>query len=122
MSQPQEIEDFKVELIDRFGPIPEEVQNLFDVVEIKHLCRTAQIEKVEAGPKGAIVTFYQNKCDYVDALLAYIGKNAGLVKLRPEDQKLVFMRSWPDIEARTEGVRRAVSDLAKLAKENLPLI
>ena len=47
-----EIEGFAAELIDRFGPMPPEVDQLMKLVSIKALCRTAHVEKVDAGPKG----------------------------------------------------------------------
>jgi len=48
------------ELIDRFGPLPEEVRHLLDIVAVKALCRTALVEKIDAGPKGATLTFRNN--------------------------------------------------------------
>src|SRR3546814_8771497 len=43
--EPAEIEAFAAELIDRFGPLPQEVENLLQIVAIKRLCREAGIEK-----------------------------------------------------------------------------
>ena len=51
------IEAFAAELIDRFGPLPQEVRHLLDIVEIKGLCRQAGIEQIDAGPKGAVIAF-----------------------------------------------------------------
>ena len=53
----REIEAFAAELIDRFGPLPEEVGHLLEIVTIKSLCRSANVEKVDAGPKGAVIAF-----------------------------------------------------------------
>ena len=47
-----DIDAFGAELIDRFGPMPDEVQSLLKVVFIKSLCRIANVEKLDAGPKG----------------------------------------------------------------------
>ncbi|MGV3652121.1 MAG: transcription-repair coupling factor, partial [Devosia sp.] len=47
----REIDAAGAELIDRFGPLPEEVEALLKVILVKSLCRTANVEKVEAGPK-----------------------------------------------------------------------
>jgi len=49
----QEIEAFGAELVDRFGPLPVEVEHLLQIVAIKSLCRQANVEKIETGPKGA---------------------------------------------------------------------
>ena len=51
----EEIDGFAAELVDRFGPLPEEVEHLLDVMEIKALCRQAGIAQVDAGPRGAVV-------------------------------------------------------------------
>ena len=56
-----EIDGFAAELVDRFGPLPDEVQHLLDVMAIKALCRAANIDKVDAGPKGAVVTLPQQR-------------------------------------------------------------
>src|SRR3546814_9362997 len=49
-----EIEGFAAEMVDRFGPVPVEVENLLQIIAIKRLCRDAGVEKVDAGPKGAV--------------------------------------------------------------------
>jgi len=69
---------------------------------------------VEAGPKGAVVSFHNDRFANVDKLVAYITSNVGTAKLRP-DQKLVFMRTWDDGPARLKGVTRLMSDLSKIA-------
>ena len=50
-----EIDGFTAGLIDRFGPLPPEVENLLEIIAIKRACREAGIEKLEAGPKGAVI-------------------------------------------------------------------
>jgi transcription-repair coupling factor (superfamily II helicase) len=85
------------------------------VIGIKQLCRQAGVEKVDAGPKGALLTLYENRFANPESLVAYIQKQAGTVKLRP-DQKLVFMRVWDDSRVRMRGVRRLMEELAELAE------
>jgi transcription-repair coupling factor (superfamily II helicase) len=50
--EPADIESFAAELIDRFGNLPPEVENLLDILKIKQLSRKAGIEQLDAGPKG----------------------------------------------------------------------
>jgi len=109
-----EIERFAAELIDRFGPLPEEVQHLFDIVAIKQLCRAAQVEKIEAGPKGGTISFRGNQFPNPLALVKLINAHQGTMKVRP-DQKVVVTRDWPTPEARLKGAQALVAQLAKLA-------
>ncbi len=109
-----EIDAFAAELVDRFGPLPEEVQNLLDVIAIKRLCRDAGVEKVDAGPKGAVVAFRGDEFPNPQGLVRFIQAQAGTVKLRP-DHKLVYKRAWESPAQRMRGVRRLLEALGKAA-------
>jgi transcription-repair coupling factor (superfamily II helicase) len=109
-----EIEAFAAELTDRFGSIPVEVENLLQTIKIKRLCRDAGIEKVDAGPKGAVIAFRKNQFADPAALIGMIQKSAGGMKVRP-DHKLVLMRNLEDPAARMTEVARLVARLASLA-------
>ncbi len=109
-----ELTGFGAELADRFGKVPEEVENLLTVMGLKQLCRQAHVEKCEAGPKGAVLTFRQNKHPNPPALIAYLTRQGGAVKLRP-DHKLVALRVWDDPAVRLKGIRRLMKELAGLA-------
>lgn len=108
-----EIEHVAAEMIDRFGPIPSEAENLLDVVKIKQFCRTAGIAKLDAGPKGAVVEFLDNQVKDPGALVAWITSQKGTAKLRP-DQKLVFSRLWDTPNDRLNGVTYLAKELAKI--------
>ncbi len=110
----QAIESFAAELIDRFGPLPEEAKTLLKIVSIKRLCRIAQVEKIDAGPKGATISFRNNAFPEPVKLVAWIATNSKTAKVRP-DQKLVIMRDWPSPEERLVGAAQTLSKLAELA-------
>lgn len=110
----QEIEAFAAELIDRFGPIPDQVENLLEAITLKRLCRDAHIEKLDAGPKGAVVTFRENTFPDPEGLVQFITEQSGTVQLRP-DHKLVYRRDWSDINKRMKGVRGFMRKLSKIA-------
>jgi transcription-repair coupling factor (superfamily II helicase) len=117
--EPREIDAFAAELVDRFGALPPEVENLLDIIAVKQLCRAAGIEKVEAGPKGAVLSFRQNRFANPLGLVEFLQAQAGTAKLRT-DQKLVVMRSWESDKERLTGVRRLLEQLAKIAHETPP--
>jgi transcription-repair coupling factor (superfamily II helicase) len=109
-----EIDAFAAEMIDRFGPLPGEVENLLEVVAIKRLCRDAGIDKVEAGPKGAVLSFKDNKFARPEKLIAFIGRRQPDVSVRP-DHKLVYRQSWDSAQGRVAGVRKLMEEVAALA-------
>ena len=110
-----EIEGFAAELIDRFGPLPPEVENLLDIVGIKALCRIANVDKVDAGPKGAVVSLRGNTFPNPGGLIDYIAKQVGTLKLR-SDQKLVFVRPWETPSARVKGLQAVLKQMAAIAQ------
>jgi transcription-repair coupling factor (superfamily II helicase) len=88
------IEEFAAELIDRFGDIPDETQNLLKIVETKLNCKKAMIAKLDIGARGAVVTFAPGGFPDLQGLLGYIERLKGSAKLRP-DSKLSVARDWP---------------------------
>jgi transcription-repair coupling factor (superfamily II helicase) len=115
ITQASDIDAFGAELIDRFGPLPEEVKHLLKVVYIKTLCRTANVEKLDAGPKGVVINFRRKEFPNPAALVKYIGEQGVLAKIRP-DQSVFLTRDWPDAEKRLNGSAVVMTQLARLAE------
>ncbi|MGH6821028.1 MAG: TRCF domain-containing protein, partial [Methylocella sp.] len=109
-----DIESFAAEMIDRFGPLPGEAEELMQLVAIKVLCRQAHVEKVEAGPKGIIVAFRDNSFANPQGLVRYVAEQGPQAKVRP-DMKIVFVRDFETKAARLEGTRQILRTLAALA-------
>jgi transcription-repair coupling factor (superfamily II helicase) len=53
----QDLEELKVELIDRFGPLPDQIRNLFAVTRLKLNAQRLGIAKVQAGSKRGVLVF-----------------------------------------------------------------
>jgi transcription-repair coupling factor (superfamily II helicase) len=109
----REIDAFAAELIDRFGKLPEEVNHLLQIVAIKGLCRRANVEKVDAGPRGAVLSFRDNRFADPAALVRLIDEQAGGARVRP-DMKVVFFREWEKPEERLKGTTAILRSLASL--------
>jgi transcription-repair coupling factor (superfamily II helicase) len=102
------------ELVDRFGPLPDEVKTLLDVVAIKALCRRANVDRIEAGSKGAVVAFRDNVFANPEGLVAWINSDDADARVRP-DQKVVVRRDWENIDARLRGTKALLETLVKIA-------
>ncbi|MBC7987634.1 MAG: transcription-repair coupling factor, partial [Sphingomonadaceae bacterium] len=109
-----EIEGFAAELIDRFGDIPEPTRNLLTVIEIKLNAKAAGIARLDVGPKGALVGFWNDSFANPEGLIAYITRLQGTARLRP-DHKLVITRAWGGHKAQLNGALQLSKGLAKAA-------
>ena len=56
----EELDDVQIELIDRFGLLPDAAKNLIKVSEFKLKADKLGIRKIEAGPKGGALEFAQS--------------------------------------------------------------
>jgi transcription-repair coupling factor (superfamily II helicase) len=83
-------------------------------VSIKLLCRAANVQSVDAGPKGAVMAFRGDAFANPTALVQWITGQGTMAKLRP-DMKLVVMRNWDKPEDRLKGTRQLLQTLVKLA-------
>jgi transcription-repair coupling factor (superfamily II helicase) len=111
-----EIDTFGAEMIDRFGPLPEEVNQLLKIMAIKVLCRRANVEKVEGGPKGIIVSFRDNSFADPAGLVAYVAEQGSFAKVRP-DMKIVFIRDVEDLDERLKATTSILRSLVRIAEK-----
>ncbi len=110
---------FAAELIDRFGPIPEETRQLMEISALKSLCKKLGIAKLDAGEKGALVTFRDDTPLDPARLMLFIRARGGGVRLRP-DSKLVMPGHWSSPQKRLAAIKKFVDELDGLAPEAQP--
>lgn len=111
-----EIEGFGAELIDRFGPMPEECDLLLKIMAIKLFAKQAGVEKLDAGPKGGTISFRNDTFANPAGLIGFVQDNFTSVKLKP-DHKLVYKRDWSEISTRLKGALSVMRKLAAIAQE-----
>ena len=113
------MEAFAAELVDRFGKLPVEVEHLLQVVAIKALCRRANVEKLDAGPKGVVLSFRDNVFANPVGLLKFITEQGPGAKIRNDKsgQRLVLLGDWPRPEQRLNGTTAILRALAGIAEK-----
>ncbi|MDO5613576.1 MAG: transcription-repair coupling factor [Paracoccus sp. (in: a-proteobacteria)] len=110
-----ELEGFAAELIDRFGPLPREVNTLLLVIRIKAMAKRANIAKLDAGPKGATVMFHNDKFPNPAGLVEFLTDQRGQAKV--DGNKIVLRRDWGSDADRIKGAFAIARDLAAKVKE-----
>lgn len=106
-----ELEGFAAELIDRFGPIPKEVNTLMLIVRIKSMCKRAGISRIDAGAKGATVQFHNDKFGNPAGLVEFIKAQGPAAKVA--GNKIVLMGEMKTEAERIKGAFAIARDLAE---------
>nr|CRH05111.1 Transcription-repair-coupling factor [Candidatus Magnetococcus massalia] len=109
----EELEEMRVELADRFGPIPETVDNLLHVMNIKRLCIQLRIQKLDAGPKGGSFQFHESFTVDPARLIALLQREVGMSRMDQNSRTLVLnKRNWQDAGERLGTIRETLISLA----------
>ena len=112
--RPEDREALAAELIDRFGPLPAEADQLLKVVGIKGQCRQAGISKIDVGPKGVVVAFRGDAFANPAGLVKFVQARASEWRLRP-DSKVVVKGEFETPETRLAAAEKIAGQLAKVA-------
>ena len=106
-----ELEGFAAEMIDRFGPLPKEVNTLMLVIRIKAMCKRAGISRLDCGPKGATVQFHNDKFANPAGLVEYLQAQGGSARIK--DNKIVLAQAFTTEAERIKGAFGIARDLAE---------
>ncbi len=103
-----ELQELQVEMIDRFGLLPQPAKNLLDITELKLRVQPYGIRKIEAGPAGGRILFEaEPKIDPMH-LIRLIQREPKAFKLDGGD-KLRFFRDLSDPATRIREVAGIVA-------------
>jgi transcription-repair coupling factor (superfamily II helicase) len=103
------LEEIQIEMIDRFGLLPEAVKSLFKITELKLQAVTLGVRKIDFGSQGGYVLF--NESPQVD-----VAKLVKLVQTDPktyrfDGQRLRLSIAFPEFIARWKWLGKLLSDL-----------
>jgi transcription-repair coupling factor (superfamily II helicase) len=83
------------------------------VVRIKAMCKKAGIAKLDAGPRGATISFHNNKYASPEGLVAFMDELKGDARIR--DNKIVVARQWTSEVEKIKGSFALAKALAEKA-------
>ena len=105
------LKEIQIELIDRFGLLPQATQNLIATTELKLFCHGIGINKVEAHEDGGRIIFDKDPKINVDQLLNLLQRQSSVFKLNG-NEKLSFTLDLPTLENRVEYIRNLINTIA----------
>lgn len=110
-SSSKELRELQIEMIDRFGLLPEQVNNLFNITELKLRAESMNIVKIDAGKENGRIEFATDaKVDPL-TLVKMVQKHPLKYKLEGAD-KLRFSLNMEKTEHRFLAIDRLLSDLS----------
>ena len=89
LSSSEELSKIKEEMSERFGEAPKEVEHLYNITELRIICKQLKIEKFDIGNKGLTIKFKNNHFEKTDQLVEFMSQYKYDLKLR-SDQTLVY--------------------------------
>jgi transcription-repair coupling factor (superfamily II helicase) len=106
----RELDELEAEIEDRFGPLPEALQNLLRIAGLRCRARRSGIGKIEAGPQAVALTF------------------RGPIPVPPDriegavlhGKKLVVPHPSPPGPARLKGIETILDELASIGRQPEP--
>lgn len=94
----QELEQLQVEMIDRFGLLPQALKNLFQLSELKLIANKIGIKKIVSGPQGGRIEFNEKPNINPQDIIQLIQKYPTLYKLDgPTHLRFNFEQSIPEL-------------------------
>ncbi len=106
-----DLHDLQVEMIDRFGLLPEPVKTLFSVTELKHQAEKLGIKKIEANIGGGRIIFTSEPCINPEQLINLIQTQAQIYKFDGAD-KLRFIKPFENTEQKLTFINELLEKLS----------
>jgi len=106
----QELRDLQVEMIDRFGLLPEPVKTLFSIAELKLRAEILGVKKIEANAAGGRIIFTATPNINADQLIMLIQTQAQCYKFDGAD-KLRFINPFETIGQKLEFITELLKKL-----------
>jgi transcription-repair coupling factor (superfamily II helicase) len=104
------LDELRVEMIDRFGLLPEQVKTLFSVTQVKLIAQELGVRKLDMNAKGGRIIF--DKQPNIDPMkvIQLIQKRPWVFKLDGQD-KIRFEIELATVEEREEWIAKLMGEI-----------
>jgi transcription-repair coupling factor (superfamily II helicase) len=110
LTSPEELEDIREELLDRYGKLPSETDCLLGIMALKMMLRELKIARLEQGPSTLVFTFLERTPVAPQKILILIKQSKNRIRLTP-DNKLVVQAELGTPEAMFQAARNILHAL-----------
>ncbi len=110
------LRDIQVEMIDRFGLLPEQINNLFDLAKLRIRAQSLGIRGIEVGAEGGNINFKENTQVNPMSLVKLVQSDPKAYRLAGAT-RLNFTRDLPNAGDRQTFVEELLKDFAQGADE-----
>ena len=105
------LRELQVEMIDRFGLLPDQLKNLFRITQLKLKATPLGIRKIEMGPAGGRITFDEKPNIEPIKIIQLIQLQAQRYQLDPQ-QRLKIVQPLEEVSARINALDKLIIELA----------
>jgi transcription-repair coupling factor (superfamily II helicase) len=100
---PDDLRELQVEMIDRFGLLPEQTKTLFSITELKQIAAKTGVKKIDANDQGGRIVFNPNPTINTEILIRLIQNEAKVYKFDGAD-KLRFFQIFSNVNEKLEFI------------------
>ena len=111
---PSDLHELQVEMIDRFGLLPDPAKVLFQLAELKQKGEKLGLKKIEAGPNSGRLQFTSTTQVEPITIIKMVQKEPDTFRLQSNDQ-LSFTMPMDDAKQRFESVNNILGRLLPAA-------
>ncbi|WJY16721.1 transcription-repair coupling factor [Pectobacteriaceae bacterium CE90] len=110
--QTNELDDLKVELIDRFGQLPDATRSLLQIAALRQQARKLGIKRIESNEKGGFIEFSQDNCVDPTHLIGLLQREPKVYRL-DGPARLKFVKDLTDRQQRLEFIDNLLGNMAQ---------
>ena len=108
----EDLQEMKEEMLDCFGPLPPEVQNLIEVISLRNLMKGLMAEKMEYDGRNMILVIHKSSPIEPLKLIELSRKKWKGMRFTPDHRLFVPMPSLPEGQV-IEAAKGLLEELAR---------
>ncbi len=105
------LRELRVEMIDRFGLVPDQVKNLFEATRLKQIAQELGILKLDMGEEGGRILFNDKPNIDPMKIMAIVQKRPWEYSIKGQDKLYFEYDAMQELEQRVQWVKRLFNDI-----------